>query len=201
MNFATATFTSPGGVDLLTLGVVGGIAKVDGTVNGGTSFIPLLLDTVNRLVVDTGNAGDTLTVDLTVGNPIPAGNVQYLGGVGFNNITIKGNTNYTLSNASLIAAAFGTIELSLVTDAKLEGGASTNQFEVSEWTGSGTLIGNGDKDTVKATKDQNFTLGDTSLISTDGMNFLLTSIENASPHRRRESEYVRCKWLDRYGDN
>src|SRR5204862_381156 len=86
----------------------------------------------------------------------------------------------TLSDASLAVGGFTTIGLSSIEVANLTGGASANTFTVSGWTGSGTITGGGGADTISAIKDADFTLSDTALSASDGMNLALLGIGTAN---------------------
>ncbi len=101
------------------------------------------------------------------------------GGVGGGAVIASGNFNYVLSNTGL---TIGTklIGLSNISAAQLTGGASANTFTVNDWTGSGTLLGGGNNDVINAAKNKNFTLADTQLQVSDGLNLLLDSIEVAN---------------------
>ena len=94
-------------------------------------------------------------------------------------ITATKDKDFTLTDASLTATDGLMLTLTSVENALLTGGASQNTFVVSGWTGMGTIIGAGDKDTISATKDHNFVLTDASLTATDGLMLNLLSIENA----------------------
>jgi|GEM_PF-2056942 len=89
------------------------------------------------------------------------------------------DVNYTLTNSLLTATDGLGVPLISIENALLTGGAAANTFTVSGWTGMGTLDGQAGKDTVAATKNQNFTLADNLLTATDGLMFVLVSIENA----------------------
>ncbi|MDX1964635.1 MAG: hypothetical protein SFX18_15905 [Pirellulales bacterium] len=90
------------------------------------------------------------------------------------------DVSYTLTNLLLTATDGLDVDLLSIENALLTGGASQNSFNVSGWTGMGTLDGVGpSKDPVIAAKNQNFTLSDTLLTATDGLMMTLVSIESA----------------------
>ena len=97
------------------------------------------------------------------------------GGGGTDSVVAIRNANFTLGDSGL---TIGTKVLALagVEVAQLTGGTSTNTFDVSGWTGTGSLTGGGGSDTVAATKDANFTLTNGNLATTDGMNLTLSAV-------------------------
>src|SRR5262249_42232667 len=64
--------------------------------------------------------------------------------------------------------------------ANLTGGPSANTFDVSGWTGGGTLSADGGSDSIVAIKSADFALSTAALSSTDGMSLTLLSIDNAN---------------------
>ena len=91
----------------------------------------------------------------------------------FDQIVAAHDTDMTLTNTSLAAAGFGTLTLAGIETASLTGGASANVFTVSGWTGAGTFAGGGGGDTIAATRNVSFTLADSGLQASDGMNLSL----------------------------
>jgi hypothetical protein len=85
------------------------------------------------------------------------------GGGGMNTIIETDDVNYTLSDTQLSRSGRGTLTLVRFQQAHLTGGASNDTFDVSGWTGSGTLDGGGGTNTVIASNDVNFTLSNSSL--------------------------------------
>ncbi|WP_254509590.1 autotransporter-associated beta strand repeat-containing protein [Anatilimnocola floriformis] len=103
------------GSDNIVLKLVNGISQY--TVNGG---LPVTVSSTSPLVINGSAGNDTLTVDLTGGNPIPTGGLTFNGGgpttgpgdklaiVGGN----QGNVTYNYTNASdgsVVMQNFGTI--------------------------------------------------------------------------------------------
>lgn len=176
-NFVTTTFVSPGGADLLNLSVSGGNPQLAGTVNGGTNFLPLRLDTVNRLVINAGAGADSLALNLSAGNPIPAGNVRFIGDGGVDTISVIRNTNFALSDTALAIASFGIVELDAVEIANLTGGSDANEFTVTTWTGTANIIGAFGDDTLNVTKNNNFVASDGVVTTNDGMQINFSGIE------------------------
>src|SRR5262249_7481837 len=91
----------------------------------------------------------------------------------------SGDFNFTLTNSSLDAGDIHD-QLTSIEVANLTGGPGANSFDVSSWTGTGSLNADGDSNTVNATKNTDCTPGDTSLGTTDGMSLTLAGIEIAN---------------------
>ncbi len=106
------------------------------------------------------------------------GNNSLDGGTGNNTLIESGNVNFTLTNSKL--SGIGTDTLTNLQIANLTGGSSANTFTVSGWTGTGTLAGAGGADTIVASKNVNFTLSDSALQSSDGMNLALSGFTKAT---------------------
>lgn len=101
------------------------------------------------------------------------------GGGGSNTVSKSGDVNYTLSDTRLKSSDGMNMALANIQSANLTGGASNNYFELSGWTGSGTVTGGGGTNTVDKGGDLNYTLSDSRLKSSDGMNVTLADIQNA----------------------
>src|SRR5262249_6997769 len=69
-----------------------------------------------------------------------AGNNSLSGGGGLNTVQESGDPSYTLNNTS-VTGTTGTDTLQNITNAALTGGAGGTTFDVSNWTGTGTLTG------------------------------------------------------------
>jgi hypothetical protein len=108
-----------------------------------------------------------------------AGNNFLFGGGGVNTVQESGATAYTLTN-SVLASTTGTDTLQYISNAVLTGSASGTTFNVSNWTGTGTLTGVGGVNSVIATRDTNFTLSNSVLILTNGGTFTLANIQQAT---------------------
>jgi hypothetical protein len=96
-------------------------------------------------------------------SPLVTGRVQYTANDAFNGAQIL----------------FGGVNISPTVNGK---GSKSNTFDVSDWTGGGTLTAFPltALDTVVATKTGNTTLTNTSLTSADGMNLKLAGMSNAN---------------------
>ena len=107
------------------------------------------------------------------------GNDSLDGGFGSNTLIESGNVNFRLTNTSL--RGLGTDTLARLQVANLTGGASNNTFTVGGWTGLGNMIGGGGTgDMIVANKNVNFTLSDTGLQTSDGMNVGLSGFTDAT---------------------
>lgn len=177
--------------DLLTGG--GGNDFLDGGAGSNT-----LVEGINThfTLTDTsliGNGTDTLanlrTANLTGGSGSTiftvsgwTGGGMLSGGGGNDTIVAVKSANFMLSNTNLTTSDGMNLTLNGFSRTRLTGGAEANTFTVSDWTGSGTLIGGGgpgSPDTVVAVRDTNHTLTNTSLASTGYGTLTLSSIENA----------------------
>ncbi len=102
------------------------------------------------------------------------------GGRGTNTLAETADVDFTLTNKSLIG--LGTDRLANLRVADLTGGASSNTFTVSGWSGQGSFNGGGDVDnsnTIVAVKNRHFTLSNTAIRSTDKMDVSLSGFSNA----------------------
>jgi hypothetical protein len=110
------------------------------------------------------------------------------GSVAINGETGTGfNTNaFTITNAAVTFAAGdafkgATIQLNGNINRAVNGRGDANTFDVSSWTGAGTLTAKaGAKNTLVASKNAGYTMTDTSLKSTDGLNLQLSGITTAN---------------------
>ncbi len=96
-------------------------------------------------------------------------------------ISESGNTNFALTNHSLIRGTGETDTLDNIEVVNLTGGAGANVFTLTGWTGKGSLNGAGGIDTVVWAADANFTLTNASLaMSLASGPMALSSIERAT---------------------
>ncbi len=103
-----------------------------------------------------------------------------ISGGGVDSIVSTKDANVTLTNSSIAASDGLSMTLSGIASAGLTGGASSNTFTVSGWTGKGSVNGGGGSDTIVATKDAGFTLTNGALTTTDGMSLTLSAVAAAN---------------------
>src|SRR5439155_330468 len=168
---SSLTLTTPKSNDVLTVDQpAGGQNRVLGT-SGGVTLPPLTFFDVTTFTVDTGandgaQADDSLTIGAAGLTATGLTNFVFKGGPGNDQLTVAG-TNYTTPGSS--------------TGISFQGGSGTNTFDISGWTGTGSLTGNGGTtDRVVATANANFTLSDALLTVTGRANMTLASIERAT---------------------
>ncbi len=133
--------------------------------------------TLKQIIVNAGGGDDQLFVDFQNGNPIPAGNVRYIGGAGNDTISVIRDTDFTLSDTALSIATIGTIELDAVEIANLTAGSSANVFTVTTWSGIANIIASGGTDTLNVTKNNDFVASHGVVTTNDGMQVNFTGIE------------------------
>jgi hypothetical protein len=108
------------------------------------------------------------------------GNGSLTGGGGKDTVVAAKDKDFTLSNTALKTTDGMSLKLAAIGTADLSGGPGPNTFDVGGWTGDGKLDGQGGTDTVRATKDANFTLTDSRLVTTDGMSLALERLAVAN---------------------
>jgi Ca2+-binding RTX toxin-like protein len=104
------------------------------------------------LVINAGSGDDTITlqsITASASYDIDGGSTGETSG---DTIIVTADQNMTLSNTQLVVGA-ETISISDIEIANLTGGAGANIFTVSDWTGTGTLAGEGGSDTYKFDDD------------------------------------------------
>jgi uncharacterized protein (DUF2141 family) len=102
------------------------------------------------------------------------GNDTLDGGTGLNSLSESGNVSFTLTSTSLTGV--GTDTLANLQIANLTGGTSANTFTVSGWKGSGSIVGGGGTDVIVKSADVDFTISNTGLQTSDGMNLTLNGL-------------------------
>ena len=148
-------------------GTNGTATGVSGTVAGITAVIG-------------SNYNDTLSAGSVPG-------VALTGGLGTNNLSGTGTgdsvvesiaSSYTLTNTTLTGAgASFTDNLSGIRVANLTGSSDFgDSFDVSGWTGTGSLAVSSGFSVVTATKNANMTLTNSALVASDGMSLSLSHI-------------------------
>ena len=180
-GIGTANLTGGTGNNTFTVtGWTGGGAITGG---GGDDTIVISKDTDFTLADNALTTGDGMNLTLAaIGTATLTGgaaaNVFDLAGwTGKATLNGAGNTDaliaerdasFVLADASLsITPADGSTarvwKLSGIEQAVLTGGTGNNPFNVSGWTGTGSLTGGGGSDTVVATKNTDMTLSSTAL--------------------------------------
>jgi len=113
------------------------------------------------------------------------GHNTLIGGGGVDTLVAQGDTNFTLTNTLLTLGDGTTDTLDGITVANLTGGPHSNVFNITGWTGTGSINGVKDPtnpldDTIIAGATADFTLSDTSLaISTNFAPIALSGIDIA----------------------
>ena len=147
--------------------------------------------TLTQPVYLTGDAGNDVLVggagnDTLLGN---SGNDTITGGAGddrldggssvgeTNTLLETTNVNFVLTNTSLVGV--GTDSLANFQLASLTGGTSNNTFDVSDWTGGGTIAGAAGTDKIIAARNTDMILSNTSLVSTGYGTLTLSAVETA----------------------
>lgn len=170
--YLTLTVQDSGGGEAEIENIIGG-AKND--VIRGNHFDNILRGGLGNDLLD-GKSGN----DILDGG---AGNDDLNGGTGIDTINETANTNFTLTNTSLVRSNGEVDSLNNIEIANLVGGAGNNFFTLTGWTGSGSLNGAGGNDTIVWAADANFILTSVSLqvtpVSGPASNFTLTSVETA----------------------
>ncbi len=101
-------------------------------------------------------------------------------GASSDSLTAKKDYNFTLTDTSISATDHLSMSLSGFGSATLIGGASNNRFDISGWTGSGDIRGQGGTDTIVAANAANFTLTDTGLSRTGAQKMTMSNINTAT---------------------
>jgi hypothetical protein len=131
-----------------------------------------------------GSTGDD-TLKGGAGNDIISsggGNDVIDGGGGTNELVVTKDANFTLTDTSLALAAGGTTTtstLSHIQNVFLAGGPGNNIFNVSGYTGAGSIFGNSGSDTLIASGAGSLSLTDHSFSRSSGGTLALTAIQNA----------------------
>ncbi|MEI7921717.1 MAG: HYR domain-containing protein [Planctomycetota bacterium] len=184
--------------------LTGGVSANSFTVTGWTGAGTLTGGGGSDTVIATSDSNFTLTnTSLVIGTQTltlsAIGLATLTGGIGNNTFTVTGwtgggsliggggsdtivtvqNTNFILTNTSL-AIGTQTLTLSAIGVARLTGGASNNLFDLTGWTGTGTMTGGGGTDRVLVTKNANIALSNTAITATDGLNTVLSGISTAT---------------------
>ncbi len=90
------------------------------------------------------------------------------GGTGANSVSVTADVDFTLSNTSLQLSNGASISLASIGQATLTTGTTDDTFNVSQWTGSATLVGGGGLDQIVSSVNASAVLTDTSLTRSNG---------------------------------
>ncbi len=129
------------------------------------------------LNLQTANlTGSTAKDTFTVSGWTGSGRLTGGGGTGDSVIATK-NSGFLLSN-SVLQSSDRSLNLALtgVSDASLTGGSGDDLFDLTGWTGTAKLIGGLGANKLSITRDTNFTLAATSLVSPSFGNLTLSQI-------------------------
>ena len=140
----------------------------------------------NFAVIDgSGNA----TMELNYGaippfgvsNPLIFPNLTFNPGGGTNTVIAEGDGNFTLTNSQLTnSGTAGIVYLINTSVAKFVAGSDNETYNLNGWTGTGSVTGGSGNNTLTVTKNANFTLGSSSIATTDGMNMTYSKISQVS---------------------
>jgi Ca2+-binding RTX toxin-like protein len=126
-------------------GPVNGLdADGDGNAPAFTTRVPLSSFTNINLDADGGN--DTVILDFSGGDFLPAGGLAFNGDLGTDKVVVTGATTYRIDGSTLTMAGLGTVSLESVNEVQLIGTAAADTFELRGWTGAITLEGLGGSD-------------------------------------------------------
>jgi Ca2+-binding RTX toxin-like protein len=140
----------------------------------GTATYNVGLTTIESLRLNGGSSNNSF--DLTNWTKT----LVLAGGGGTDTIVAANDVNYSLSDTLFLRTALPAIAHSTMENAQLTGGASNNTFDISGWTKTATLNGNGGTDKlVVADNVSSTTLTNTLLTHTSRGNVTLASIEAA----------------------
>ncbi len=142
-------------------------------VTGGAALTLTGFTTAN--LTDTAGA-NTLTVSGWTGS----GSLADTGSAADTVVASK-SAGYTLANTSLVSTDGMSLTLSRITTANLTATSPGKSFDVSGWTGSGSLTDTAATgDTITATKSASMTLTGTSFSSSDSMMLTLSNFKTAT---------------------
>jgi hypothetical protein len=182
-----------GGIDGNKFDLTGwkGEAKIDG-VEGADTVIAA--DNVDYTITDTtlertgvptiqmvsiektkltgGSSANSFTVSGWKGSGV------INGGGGMDTLNAVNDVDFFLTDTSLDRTNRQSLSLVSIETANLTGGAARNYFLITDWTGNGSLDGEGGKDTVAEVNDFHYIITDSLLFRTGGGDMALAEIEN-----------------------
>lgn len=108
-------------------------------------------------------------------------NLTFNPGGGTNTVIAEGDGNFTLTNSQLTnSGTAGIVYLINTSVAKFVAGNDNDGFNLNGWTGTGSVTGGSGTNTLSVTKNANFTLGNASVASSDGMNMTYSKINQVN---------------------
>ena len=141
----------------------------------------LSLSGINRAMLTGGGSANSFELTGWTGSG------KLTGGSGNDTLAVTRNADITVTTTSSLTAldsvGFNTMTLATIEAVNLTGGTGNNVFTLNNWLGAGIVTGGGGSDAVvvNATKGAvNFTLTDTQLVMTNGLNLSLVGIGTAS---------------------
>ena len=168
-----ATLSGGGGIDTLSATKNSSFTLTNSSLSS-TDGLSASLTAIASANLTGGANNNTFNVSGWTGGGILSG------GGGADTLTVTKNVNFVLTNTSLRTSDGSNLQLAAIGRANLTGGTNSNNFDLSGWSGAGTITGGGGVDSLTAIKDANFNLGNTSLTSTDGLNLVLAEIGTAN---------------------
>ncbi len=111
----------------------------DGNAPSFTTRVPLSSFTDINLDADGGN--DTVILDMSGGDFLPAGGLAFNGDLGTDKVIVTGAQTYRINGNTLTMDGLGTVSLESVNEIQLIGTAVVDTFEIRGWDGAITLEG------------------------------------------------------------
>ena len=114
-----------------------------------------------------------------VSNPLIFPNLTFNPGGGTNTVVPVGDGNFTLTNGELTnSGTSGIVYLDNVKVANFMADNDNDGFNLNGWTGTGSITGGTGTNSLSVTKNANFTLGNSTVSSSDGMSMSFSKISN-----------------------
>ena len=164
-----------GGVQYTQLTSGTTIPGPNGTTIAAPLFLPEVFINKTDITIADADGNDTLKINYNAGNPVPAAGLTFNGGTGLNTVTVTGQTNvgstYLLSASGISDTTLGggALNLQNVQNFTLTGGSKNDTFDITGWTGSGTIVGGGGSDTVDIQKSVSMGVNGNYIGAADGM--------------------------------
>lgn len=159
-----------GGTDTVRAGADANFALTDTSLAGQGSDT---LDGIEAASLSGGAGGNRFTLTGWTGT------ATVNGASGTDTVALQADTDLVLAPGSLEAAGVTTVTLQNIESADLAGGPGDNRFDLTAWTGTGTVTGGGGDDTLVAGGVGNFRLSDTEFQREASTPVVLDGIANA----------------------